>query len=196
MSACATVNNLAASHTRPQTCLVDAGPINDECIGDDQVEDLGSTPARGLAHTLANRLSSTELDFVAIHRLTREGMSGHRGDWMLLPTSSRSTSIQRAVSPRRTRSPTVGPNIATYASRPISVSSETSRAPGSGVYPKPFCTRFRTISSVRDRSTTPLARRLPPVIIFAPAIAQSDTVFVSPGSNRTAVPAAISRRFP
>ena len=44
--------------------------------------------------------------------------------------------------------------------------------------------------------TGPLAHPLPPRMTRAPAIATSVTVFVSPGSKRTAVPAGISSRMP
>lgn len=86
--------------------------------------------------------------------------------------------------------------MATYASREIVVSADTSRAPGSGAWAKPRRTRSATIASVRAGSTTPLARRFPPETTRAPAIAQSVTVLTSPGSKRTAVPAAMSRRMP
>jgi hypothetical protein len=44
--------------------------------------------------------------------------------------------------------------------------------------------------------TGPFAKALPPVITRLPAIATRLTVFVSPGSKRTAVPAGMSRRMP
>src|SRR5262249_22522116 len=44
--------------------------------------------------------------------------------------------------------------------------------------------------------TGPLAHALPPRMTRCPAMATSLTVFVSPGSNRTAVPAGMSRRMP
>ena len=44
--------------------------------------------------------------------------------------------------------------------------------------------------------TGPDAQALPPCTTRRPAIGTSCTAFVSPGSNRTAVPAGISRRFP
>ena len=44
--------------------------------------------------------------------------------------------------------------------------------------------------------TGPFAKALPPAITRFPAIATSLTVFVSPGSKRTAVPAGMSRRMP
>ena len=46
------------------------------------------------------------------------------------------------------------------------------------------------------RGSNSRAKLLPPTITRRPAIATSATVFVSPGSNRTAVPAGMSRRFP
>lgn len=107
-----------------------------------------------------------------------------------------STWIQSAVSPKRTRSPTVGPNMATYASLEIFVSTDTSEAPGSGTCENPFLTKPATISSVLERSTLPVASPFPPEIILAPPISHSVTVLTSPGSKRTAVPAAMSSRLP
>ena len=42
----------------------------------------------------------------------------------------------------------------------------------------------------------PVAILFPPVMILSPAMATRSTVLTSPGSNRTAVPAGISSRFP
>jgi hypothetical protein len=76
------------------------------------------------------------------------------------------------------------------------VSAETSLAPGSGTYPNPFCTKSFTMASVLDRSTLPVARRFPPEIILLPPILTRVTVLTSPGSKRTAVPAAMSSLLP
>ncbi len=59
---------MICSKTLP-ACLVDAGPIHDESVRDDQVEGFRSAPVSGLAHAFADCLSSTELDFIAVHRL-------------------------------------------------------------------------------------------------------------------------------
>src|SRR5262249_39801727 len=48
----------------------------------------------------------------------------------------------------------------------------------------------------RPSVTGPVAQLLPPWMTRRPAIGTSRTVFVSPGSNRTAVPAGMSRRMP
>lgn len=111
-------------------------------------------------------------------------------------TASRSTSIHNSVSPSLTLSPTVGPNMATYVSLLICVSEDISRAPGSGTCPNPLCTKFVMMLPVLVKSTMPEASRFPPVIFFRPAIAHRVTCLVSPGSNRTAVPAGMSKRLP
>ena len=74
---------------------------------------------------VVHSLTTAKLDFVTVDSLWLHMMIlgwWNIGASHLPPTSSRSTSIQSAVSPRRTLSPVVGPNIATYTSRPISVS--------------------------------------------------------------------------
>ena len=86
--------------------------------------------------------------------------------------SSRSTSIHSSVSPSRTRSPTVGPNMLAYVSRlssygGIRVESEDVMAEGSGEWEKPREMRFERALDERERSAkclvkVVLRRRLPP----------------------------------
>ena len=60
-----------------------------------------------------------------------------------------------------------------------------------------FCSATRCrVSCLPASLTGPSARLLPPHIICFPAIGTNSTVFVSPGSKRTAVPAGISNRCP
>ncbi len=94
----------------------------------------------------------------------------------LIRTSSRSTYYtHNAVSPNLTRSPVVGPYIATYAARPISAGGTPTSTVGSGTCAKPFATNVLTIASVRSGSTGPVARPFPPEITRAPAILTSAT---------------------
>lgn len=46
--------------------LVDAGPVDNERVGDDHVQCLRVGPPRGLAHTLTQRLTATKLALVAV----------------------------------------------------------------------------------------------------------------------------------
>ena len=46
--------------------FVDAGPVDDERVGDDAVERVDLTDARGLAHAVAEHLAAAELAFVAV----------------------------------------------------------------------------------------------------------------------------------
>jgi hypothetical protein len=52
------------------------------------------------------------------------------------------------------------------------------------------------MASILPGSTTPLAKLFPPEMILAPEISTRLTILTSPGSNRTAVPAGMSSRFP
>jgi hypothetical protein len=78
------------------------------------------------------------------------------------------------------------------------VSASTSGAPGSGTCAKPRCTAPATIAAILSASslTVPVASPFPPEMMRAPPIGTNATVLVSPGSKRTAVPAAMSRRRP
>lgn len=46
--------------------LVDAGPVDNQGVGNDDVERLGVAAARGLAHALAQRLAAAKLALVAV----------------------------------------------------------------------------------------------------------------------------------
>lgn len=71
-------------------------------------------------------------------------------------------------------------------------------APACALCPKPFLTnseRMRFWSSTEEtRAAAVFRRRFPPVTTLFPAMSTRVTVLVSPGSKRTAVPAAMSRR--
>src|SRR5690606_26768496 len=63
-------------------------------------------------------------------------------------------------------------------------------------FAKPFCFKRFMAAFLFSEETFPLARLFPPRMIFFPPMSTSFTVFVSPGSKRTAVPAGMFRRFP
>ena len=77
--------------------------IKDQRVGNDQIKALGVEGGRGLAHAVADDFAAAKLDLVAV-----SPPSAMR---------SRSTWTNRSVSARRTRSPTVGPNISAYCRR-------------------------------------------------------------------------------
>lgn len=110
---------------------------------------------------------------------------------------SRSTSTHKSVSPNLTKSPVVGPYILAYVSRLSSHAFASSTSPCSR------CSnpRSRILLMTFSRSPTPCSSchevftsKFPPETILCPAISTSETVLLSPGSNRTAVPGAMSRR--
>ena len=68
--------------------------------------------------------------------------------------------------------------------------------PGSEICANFFSNNPATMASILPGSTIPLAKLFPPVIILLPEISTRLTILTSPGSNRTAVPAGMSRRFP
>mmetsp|Transcript_882 Transcript_882/g.3440 ORF Transcript_882/g.3440 Transcript_882/m.3440 type:complete len:370 (+) Transcript_882:3219-4328(+) len=115
---------------------------------------------------------------------------------------SRSTRSVRAVSPSRTRSPSDGPYIAAYSSWLMlkSKSEPGSAIPqgalGSGVWRKPRASARSRAAAALAGVSAPSARPLPPRPTLLPPTSTSTTVFSSPGSKRTAVPAAMCRRRP
>ena len=127
----------------PDVCLVDAGPVDDERVGNHEVERAIVADSRGLTHAVAKHLAAAELALVAIHRV----VAFHLGDEIR-----------------------VGKSNAIACCRAVNV----------GVVP----------------SHHPVAHSKPPRTMRSPAISTSATVRTSPGSNRTAVPAGMSRRRP
>ena len=73
--------------------FVDAGAIDDERVGDDAIERVVVADAGGLAHAFANDFAAAEFAFVAVN-----------GEIVFDLQESE-------VSPRRTLSPVVGPNM-------------------------------------------------------------------------------------
>ena len=138
-------------------------------------------------------LTSTKLDFIAIHHLCCIRQYPQEQDWL---TSSCSNSIHSSVSPNHTWSPTVGLNTTIYISWLTKVSSHTSCAPGSGSDRNPCCRIFESIASHDVWLRGPVARELPPKMIFAPLISHRVTILMSPGLKQTAVSARMSRHFP
>eukprot|EP00968_Pinguiococcus_pyrenoidosus_P018365 scaffold1896_cov262-Pinguiococcus_pyrenoidosus.AAC.5 len=113
---------------------------------------------------------------------------------------SRSMTIDSDVSPRRTLSPTVGPYIEAYTCLGIFTTFSSgsdfrrltcSPRPSSSSCAKfPSCTRCMMVclASSEKMFAIPAHKLLPPLTIWLPAMVHRDTSFVSPGSNRTAVP--------
>ena len=123
--------------------LVDAGPVDDERVGDHEIERAIVGDARGLAHAVAQHLAAAELALVAVDRVVALDL----GDEIR-----------------------VGEANAIAGRRAVNV----------GVVPPQHA----------------VAHSKPPRTMRLPAISTSATVFVSPGSNRTAVPAGMSSRRP
>ena len=123
--------------------LVDAGPIDDERVGDDEIERAIVADARRLSHAVAQHLAAAELALVAVDRVVALDLCDQ---------------IR------------VGQANAIARRGAVDV----------GVMPPRHA----------------VAHSRPPRTIRLPAISTSATVLVSPGSNRTAVPAGMSRRRP
>ena len=99
-------------------------------------------------------LTSTKLDFIAIHHLCCIRQYPQEQDWL---TSSCSTSIHSSVSPNYTWSLTVSLNTTIYISWLIEVSSHTSCAPDSGLDRNPCCRIFDPTSTTGSPNTRHLA---------------------------------------
>ena len=122
--------------------LVDAGPVDDQRVGDDAVERLGVGDAGRLAHAVAQHLAAAELALVAVDGVVALDLGDEAG-------------VAEAHAVAGGRAVDVGVVLARDAVR-------HGRSPG---------------------ATNCWSRR-------------GATVLVSPGSNRTAVPAGMSRRMP
>mmetsp|Transcript_4792 Transcript_4792/g.16712 ORF Transcript_4792/g.16712 Transcript_4792/m.16712 type:complete len:229 (+) Transcript_4792:1350-2036(+) len=114
---------------------------------------------------------------------------------------SLSTTTHSFESARRTTSPAVGPYMAAYCSlltsHSIPAPLSDIGAPGSGSCRKPREAHAASSASVAPGLTTsPGHRLLPPDTFRAPPMATRVTVLLSPGSKRTAVPAAMCSRMP
>src|SRR5215213_4300501 len=123
--------------------FVDPGPVDNDRVGNDEIERAIVRDACSLAHAVAQYLATAELALVAVDRM-----------------------------------------IALDLRDQIGV-AESDAIAGCG--------------SVDVRVVPPqhaIAHSKPPRTIRLPAISISATVLVSPGSNRTAVPAGISSRRP
>ena len=100
------------------------------------------------------------------------------------------------MSPRRTRSPTVGPNIAAYSARGIRIGAPRRGGLSLGAWRKPRLTTRSIPSGSRSALATPSVSRLPERITLAPPISHSVTLLASPGSKRTDEPAGTLSRRP
>ena len=123
--------------------FVDAGPVDDERVGDDEIERAIVADACRLPHAVAQHLAAAELALVAVDRVVALDLGDEIG---------------------------VGQANAIAGRRSVDV----------GVMPPRHA----------------VAHSSPPRTTRLPAISTSATVFVSPGSNRTAVPAGMSSRRP
>ena len=145
----------------PDVGLVDAGPIDDERVGDHQIERALVADAGSLSHAVAQYFAAAELALVAVHGV----IALHLGHQI------------RVAEPDA---------IAFCGTVNIGV-----------VPPWHAVAHTRDSSFLRVFSVTgPAANAFPPRTTRAPAISTSETVLVSPGSNRTAVPAGMSSRRP
>src|SRR5207253_1732316 len=157
----------------PDVRLDDAGPVDDERVGDDAVERLRLARARLLSHAVAQHLAPAELALVAVHGV----VALHLRDQVRVAEPD-------PVTPRRAEQVGVVPPL----DGPAHGFSSTCANP-----------RETAAASARDLlagSTGPSAIAFPPRATFAPASATSCTVLRSPGSKRTALPAGMSRRMP
>ena len=109
-----------------------------------------------------------------------------------------STRTSKSVSPRRTRSPVVGPYIVMYLAREIVAGGNA--IGGLGLWtclnPPAATLDMMPATSATPGAPGPSTRLFPPRTILLPAIGTRGTCLDSPGSNLTAVPAGTFRRMP
>src|ERR1700682_5323460 len=191
---------LDAALLDPQVGLVDAGVVDDERVGDHAVQRLGVAGAGLLALAVAQHLAAAELALVAI-----------AGEVALHLGEERRVAQAHAVAGGRAVEVGVvaavdalahrgSSNAPPFRAPPVAgKAGSSSNAPpvaGSSAWPKP---RADTAARRRARFSSligPSASALPPRTTAAPAKSTSATVFFSPGSKRTAVPAGMSSRLP
>ena len=156
----------------PDVGLEDAGPVDHQRIGDDAVERVLVGRARHLAHAVAQDLAAAELALVAVGGLVSLDAGDEVG--IAEPDPVAGSGPEEVGIVAALEIPAHG--VSSFPN-PSEIARSTARAPLAG-------------------SIGPSASAFPPRAIFAPANATSCTVLRSPGSNRTALPAGMSRRMP
>src|SRR5207248_4073560 len=141
-------------------------------IGDDAVERVLVGRARHLAHAVAQDLAAAELALVAVGGLVSLDAGDEVG--IAEPDPVAGSGPEEVGIVAALEIPAHG--VSSFPN-PSEIARSTARAPLAG-------------------SIGPSASAFPPRAIFAPANATSCTVLRSPGSNRTALPAGMSRRMP
>ena len=165
--------------------LIDAGVVEDDGISDDAVQSPFRSDARRLTHAFTNHLPAAKFAFITVVGVVALDLEFERG--VTKPDSvpgggAEHVGILRAL------------HLVGHARKGKRIGVVGSSA--NQVVPNPrLRDRAATERRVADE-TLPPARLLPPRMTRLPLISTNRTVRVSPGSNRTAVPAGMSSRRP
>src|SRR6185503_8645402 len=152
--------------------LHDAPVVQDDCVGDDEIEDaVGGQRPRGLPHAVADDLAAAELHLVPVHREVALDLDEELGVGEPHPVAHGGAEEIGVLTARDAQAHAPAP-----AKPPRAARSRAAAFAASWVGPS--------------------VRALRPCTSRAPASSTRVTAFSSPGSNRTAVPAGMFSRIP